>query len=531
MRTNAIYAAKARVRPLDDKYLACDPLPDPTNERDLTTFITLWKEDQDKNLHQAVSNAQIAENVIKEMQNICGEALAMYDEKKLTWCREYTELMREIELKKYDEVCAYILEFLETYTKLTPEEIAELKNSNKTRGKGDLTQREKILLLENTKDLMFSLWGNVQGKSVMHKRIEFGPYEAAMPMNKATMQIIFRCMWTSYDYLSPYKIQDDIVVGGVVDFQMYEYPKPCMKAHSKFIRSKVLTSFAEWVMRKVLPVHERLNKQPFPESAAGNAIETPVEVSFKIPPYLFIGDDITALKIGVWDSNKGEWSTDYIAFGKEDSKKDSRQILFTTTKFAPMAMLQSRCMDYPYQNWKLRCTKDDLAVLDLFTKRIKLVFEISPLTVRLVNCDIQELQHLVNIDFQPGYLLLELQKCGVNLMPRDEDAKLAGIELKDRAAEERAIIDISNSVRAFHFRKAKWNQGVAAEEGIGSSQVLIRLRENLDFDLDYLEDYEPDWRYVSWWQDKCAFQAGCKDTDAQCQACLPDGQVTHALLS
>lgn len=70
MRQNAIYAAKARVRPLDDKYLACDPLPDPTNERDLTTFITLWKETTDTDLATAVQNCQIAEDVIVEMQNI-----------------------------------------------------------------------------------------------------------------------------------------------------------------------------------------------------------------------------------------------------------------------------------------------------------------------------------------------------------------------------------------------------------------------------------------------------------------------------
>jgi hypothetical protein len=173
-------------------------------------------------------------------------------------------------------------------------------------------------------------------------------------------------------------VQDDIVVGGVVDFQMYEYPKPCLKSH-------------KWVMRKVLPVEERLNNFPFPESTAANAIETPVEVSFKIPNSVFIGDDITALKIGVWDSAKDEWSTDYIAFGKAESKKDSRQINFTTTKFAPMAMLQSRCMDYPYQNWWLRCIGEDLCLLDLWTKRIQLTFEIAPLTIKLVNCDIPEL--------------------------------------------------------------------------------------------------------------------------------------------
>jgi len=69
-----------------------------------------------------------------------------------------------------------------------------------------MTLREKILLLEKTNDLMFAVWGNVQGKSVMHKKIEFGSYECAMPMNKTTVPIIFRCLWTSYDYLSPYKI-------------------------------------------------------------------------------------------------------------------------------------------------------------------------------------------------------------------------------------------------------------------------------------------------------------------------------------
>jgi len=444
------------------------------------------------------------------MQNIQGEALSMYEKDKLEWCKDYAKQMRDIELRKYDEICAYILEFLEHYTKLTAEEIAKQKESTKTRGKSDLTQREKILLLEKTDDLMFSLWGNVQGKSVMHKRIEFGPYEAALPMNKATNPLIFRCLWTSYDYLSQYKIQDDIVVGGVVDFQMYEYPKQCLRSH-------------KWTMRKVLPIEERLNNFSFPESAAGNAIETPVEVSFKLPKNLFIGEDITALNIGVLDAAKSGWSTDYIAFGKEDSKKDSRQINFTTTKFAPMAMLQSRCMDYPYQNWWLRCISEDLCLLDLWTKRIKLTFEIAPLEIKLVNCDVPELQHLTNKAYHPGFLLLELQKCGVNLMPRNEDAKLAGIELKDQAAEELAILDVSNAVRAFHFRKAKWNQGVAGEEGIGANQVLIRLRENLEFDPEFLEDYEPDWRYVSWWNNKCAFQVGCKDTDAKSHADLPKG--------
>lgn len=32
------------------------------------------------------------------MQSIMGEAFAMYDKKKLDWCREYIDTMRKIEL-------------------------------------------------------------------------------------------------------------------------------------------------------------------------------------------------------------------------------------------------------------------------------------------------------------------------------------------------------------------------------------------------------------------------------------------------
>ena len=43
-------SVQSRKKVLDDKYLACDPLPDPENEKDLTTFITLWKQQVDKDL-------------------------------------------------------------------------------------------------------------------------------------------------------------------------------------------------------------------------------------------------------------------------------------------------------------------------------------------------------------------------------------------------------------------------------------------------------------------------------------------------
>lgn len=177
-----------------------------------------------------------------------------------------------------------------------------------------------------------------------------------------------------------------------------------------------------------------------------------------------------------------------------------------------MAMLQSRCTDYPYVSWKLRCTDNETALLDLQTKRLSLKFEITPLQLKLVNCDEETLQHLADKNgFTPGYLLEELAKCGILLMPRNEDAQLAGIELKSQAAEERAIIDVALGVRAFHFRECKWNQSCDQDKpGVPQENIVMRIRENLEFDAEFEEDYEPDWNYVMWWQNKVSYVTGCR---------------------
>ena len=149
MEENAKFAAKARIKPLpvsysfpmnfklkngflnfkfcQDKYLLCDPLPDVEDERDLTSFITLWTEGKDPDLKSAIKQCQIAENVIKSMQDMSGEAMAMYDQQQLKWCRQYTDTLRDIEITKFDQICSSILDYMEVYTTLTAEEEAKKK--------------------------------------------------------------------------------------------------------------------------------------------------------------------------------------------------------------------------------------------------------------------------------------------------------------------------------------------------------------------------------------------------------------------
>ena len=134
MITKRKLAAESRIKPLDDKFLLCNPLPDPDDEKDLTTFITLWKESKDKDMKEAVDNCQTAENVIKAINVLLGEAHAQYDTAKIAWCHEYIKILREITIEKYDLVSAEVLSYIEKYTKYTEAEI-KLEKENNTGGR------------------------------------------------------------------------------------------------------------------------------------------------------------------------------------------------------------------------------------------------------------------------------------------------------------------------------------------------------------------------------------------------------------
>ena len=103
-------------------------------------------------------------------------------------------------------------------------------------------------------------------------------------------------------------------------------------------------------------------------------------------------------------------------------------------------------------------------------------------------------------------------------------------------AEERAIWDVVCSVSAYSFRSSKWNKNPNINGG-----VIIKIRENLEYDREFFEDYEPDWRYVMWFgaadgdvqqNAKCSFVDCCDDdVDFERPVCVPDDKETHAILS
>ena len=308
----------------------------------------------------------------------------------------------------------------------------------------DYNCKPEFDIIEKSADIEFGLWANVQQKSQHFRKISLGNYQSGLPRQNASMNLIVRQIWTSFDYISGVenmKKSDDIVVGGVGHFRMFNYPKPMKR-------------MMNWTLRQVESVENQLTCVPYPDPTSQVSVD-PIPAIYTLPEYVFTteNDDI---KIGVWDEEQQQWSTDYIEELTLDRAK--REMEFQTRKFAPVAYLQKKCTDFPYDSWYIRCIADQVALLTIKTKRIAINIEIHPLFVKLVKMGQPQIQHLVNKEMHPGILLMELSKSGIHMLPEDEDAARAGIHLKDKNAEERAILDIAQTLKVFAYQSIKWNQ-------------------------------------------------------------------------
>ena len=118
---------------------------------------------------------------------------------------------------------------------------------------------------------------------------------------------------------------------------------------------------------------------------------------------------------------------------------------------------------------------------------------------------------------------MQLSKCGIHLLPEDGDAARGGIQLKEHAAEERAILDISQTIKVFAFQSVKWSQNCETDN------IVVRLRENPDNDKVFLEDDESDWKSIMWWRNKVAY-IKCRNCDEIFNGEIEAEQVTHSVL-
>ena len=125
---------------------------------------------------------------------------------------------------------------------------------------------------------------------------------------------------------------------------------------------------------------------------------------------------------------------------------------------------------------------------------------------------------------KPEKLFKELLACGVNLLPVPQDATSANITCKSVDTEDNAIEDIAIGVKSYFIKSSKWSTTLPGD------RVLVRLRDNLEYDEFFAEDQEKDWLSTVFWHNRCGIY-NCRDSQMKCDATFREGTDTHATLA
>ena len=283
------------------------------------------------------------------------------------------------------------MDHIEEYIVYTEQEKEELKNQSK---KAD-NIKQTFIIQDKIEAFKIGIYGNTS-KILRPLPIEFDKIgaEVELPRVFQSLNNILRVTWVSSDDMcikySPY-----ISIGGVLNIECFKFAE-LPKKHRN------------WVMRNISDVDEMLKKRLYPDPNANTQNIDPIIIKFTIPDHVYIDENREDVEVGWWDENNEEWNLE--DFNDVKINKTAHQVSFQTMRLAPFAYLQSRCTDYPYESWKLRCIAPDVALLDVQGKRINLVFEIGADYVSLIERDEPELKHLVNKKLSPGIILRSLSR-------------------------------------------------------------------------------------------------------------------------
>eukprot|EP00743_Colponemidia_sp_Colp-15_P001304 GILK01001428.1.p1 GENE.GILK01001428.1~~GILK01001428.1.p1 ORF type:complete len:616 (-),score=127.61 GILK01001428.1:38-1885(-) len=475
------------------KYIACNPRPDPSIEKELTAYITSLTESEHKTLEETMHACQVTEEIVIDLLKVLAEARESADVAKTEWCFDYLKQLRDLVEYKLDAATADVLQHADEHT----------------------NSKNEVQTAAATEHLKLGVWANLATKGFRIKTIDFADLKVTTELPKPlALQILgVRCLFTQFDAVSFLHHCRDYPLGGVFRVELLTLPPQPKRVKG-------------WVMRQITSLSSSIQKIPYPstDSAASTSTHQPVRVSFHLPEHVLMIEEKP--RVALWDSRNIRWSEDGVQEVKFD--KSTRIVSLQAARLAPMAVVQDRYRDFPYAEWLLKPIGDRKARLTLQGRRFPVVFEILENGIQLISpaAGFEELKSIRGQVMAPGLLLQALFRTGINLLPDDRDADFLidqNITLKDSEAEERAYLDISIILPVFTVASSKFNQSRNREK------ALFRIRETIDYTVKDDSEDAADWQSVLYHSNKCSFVSS-NDKDDLCDESIPSGDETHAIL-
>mmetsp|Transcript_110407 Transcript_110407/g.235809 ORF Transcript_110407/g.235809 Transcript_110407/m.235809 type:complete len:651 (-) Transcript_110407:60-2012(-) len=508
------------------KFISCTSRPNVAFENEITTYMTMVREDKPAKVEDAMRKCNESEQIVGDLLEHWCKAREEGDTARQEWCMHYINEIRDLEIEQIDDATAQLLQYIEQQ---------------------EVNSHSQVYLSwgQQQSDIKVGFWGHLQSKGFRAKQIDHPKIQISLDLPKSiALQSMGHCigvrsLYTTYDSVRG-KDPSVMSVGGMIRVDLLSIP-PFSK------RVKL------WTIRQVPPPGQELMKLPYPNtehSTASAAIALqPCKIEYKVPAHVIVRKHPT---IAFWDSSIDKWSSEGITEISWES--EARKVSFFSQRLAAFSIVQERHLELPYTAWCLRPVAPLQVQLTVTAARYEINFLISEEGLRLKGPDLPELRSVMYNPppgestgappdktndtgpriRSPATLLKELRDCGLNLMPEDGDAAfLEGYTPKDQETQARAYSDLSEIAAVYDIASSKHNKTLPKEK------ALVRVRENTLFEeFDPLDpDCDTDYQAVLFFPDKSCFVQSleknpCKEATGRLgqPAALMQGHLTHGSL-
>ncbi|XP_072047400.1 LOW QUALITY PROTEIN: dynein axonemal intermediate chain 7 homolog [Amphiura filiformis] len=295
------------------------------------------------------------------------------------------------------------------------------------------------------------------------------------------------------------------VLGGVVHFDLL-----CLPPQPKQVKSWLMTQVTMDELKRV-PYAADSNKlglslsgnmtmtmgQTLDPKAVANAAAAaealgapPVGVTLKLPDNVLFSEEP---QMAYWSHDRKQWRLDGFVDVKFD--EESRMLSFKTVNFGPLACIQDKHINMPFQSWELRPIGADHARFTIIAAIIEAEIEIKgPLCCFKQTADSDfrsELDAIRGKWMEPRELIKVLKNTGVNLFPEDDSKKYVSISEKDPDVENGLYQQMALTASHFAYSWSKWNTESGTERII--LQGCEKLEDDIPLDPQPEGDEEEEW--------------------------------------
>ncbi|XP_035764324.1 LOW QUALITY PROTEIN: protein CASC1 [Neolamprologus brichardi] len=488
-----------------ERYMRCDGAPDPAVQKEMNTYMCLWRDDPEVNITLVLQQCNLALQLVDELEDLL---------------KDVTDPQ---EGQKYQKVLISLQELIHSKHHLATEEILKSASENVSTETGNM---QTVIKDDN---ITLCLWANLN-KSTRFKSVSFSEAGLSfeLPKQLAVSDIAVRILHTRYDHLSSLARMTHLRTHTPSD-RVYPAMQSTQRMHISQSAASLLSrrnspeaeeSQVSHVQTQMEALDVRDPIGPPEEHTVINPVAQVVDLmeytplggvfyydAFHLPPQIqyahgwkfvqvlrtgmqvfsyqaeksgldghealpcpLVGVSVTlpdsvvfleAPQVARWDAADKQWRMDGITDISYDESE--AKISFKADSFQAFALMQKTYANLPFQSWELRPLGQDSA---LYT--VNGAFMNISITIQDNKCMLQQskrggLSHLIGKWMSGSDLQKAMVDAGVNIFVNEYAHKYVSSTAKDPLTEHAAYEQMALFSSACAFSWSKWNAKCGAE--------------------------------------------------------------------